>query len=137
MNGTTIAPNVTIPAVVLDLQTQLIAYLHLVGDYFYKLPGSAIIIRYIRSSYQDDPIRSAIELFLFLFFVRYLLAPMYSTKATGPSGKPEVKLSEQEIDELVDDWTPEPLVAPLTAFEENENEKRPVIVGYDSSEQCH
>jgi hypothetical protein len=30
---------------------------------------------------------------------------------------------------LVDDWTPEPLVAPLTAYEEQDNEKRPVIVG--------
>ena len=29
----------------------------------------------------------------------------------------------------MDDWTPEPLVAPQTAFEEAENEKRPVIVG--------
>ena len=34
------------------------------------------------------------------------------------------------IDELVDDWTPEPLVAPPTAHEELDNEKRPVIVGY-------
>jgi hypothetical protein len=39
----------------------------------------------------------------------------------------------QEIDELVDDWTPEPLVAPPTPFEELENEKRPVIVGYVTS----
>jgi hypothetical protein len=29
----------------------------------------------------------------------------------------------------VEDWTPEPLVAPSTAFEELEVEKRPVIVG--------
>ena len=29
----------------------------------------------------------------------------------------------------MDDWTPEPLVAPQTHFEEAENEKRPVIVG--------
>lgn len=36
----------------------------------------------------------------------------------------------QEVDELVDDWTPEPLVAAQTSFEEAENEKRPVIVGY-------
>ena len=36
----------------------------------------------------------------------------------------------QEIDDLVDEWTPEPLVAPQTAFEEAENEKLPVIVGY-------
>lgn len=38
-------------------------------------------------------------------------------------------MSEKEIDELVEDWTPEPLVAPQTPFEEAENEKRPVIVG--------
>lgn len=35
----------------------------------------------------------------------------------------------QEVDELVDEWTPEPLVAPQTSFEEAENEKIPVIVG--------
>lgn len=30
----------------------------------------------------------------------------------------------------MDDWIPEPLVAAETPFEELENEKRPVIVGY-------
>jgi hypothetical protein len=30
---------------------------------------------------------------------------------------------------LVEEWTPEPLVAPLTAQEEAELEKLPVIVG--------
>lgn len=49
-------------------------------DQFQKIPGSSILIRYIRSSYQDDPVRSAVELFLFLFAVYYLLAPTYSTK---------------------------------------------------------
>lgn len=38
-------------------------------------------------------------------------------------------MCEQEIDELVEDWTPEPLVAPPTHLEELDNEKRPVIVG--------
>lgn len=47
---------------------------------FQRLPGSSIAVRYIKSSYQNDPVRSAIELFLFLFAVRYLLAPKYSTK---------------------------------------------------------
>jgi serine palmitoyltransferase len=89
---------------------------------FHKMPGSAIILRYIKSSYQHDPVRSAIELFLFLFAVRYMLAPSYSqTKKIG--------LSDEEIDELVDDWTPEPLVAAPSQFEEAEAEKRPVIVG--------
>lgn len=41
----------------------------------------------------------------------------------------DVLTSEQEIDELVDDWTPEPLAIAPTPFEEAENEKRPVIVG--------
>jgi hypothetical protein len=35
---------------------------------------------------------------------------------------------------LVEDWTPEPLVAPPTAHEELDNEKRPVIVGYETRE---
>jgi 1,3-beta-glucan synthase len=46
---------------------------------FQKVPGSAMLIRYIQSSYQDDPVRSAIELVLVIFFIRYLLSPSYST----------------------------------------------------------
>ncbi|KAE8450034.1 hypothetical protein EG329_007173 [Mollisiaceae sp. DMI_Dod_QoI] len=91
---------------------------------FQKVPGSAMLIRYIRSSYQDDPVRSAIELVLVIFFIRYLLSPSYSTKNGN-----FVKLTEEEIDDLVDEWQPEPLVTPQTAFEEAENEKMPVIVG--------
>jgi serine palmitoyltransferase len=49
-------------------------------DQVQKIPGSSIVIRYIRSSYQDDPVRSAMELFLFLFAVYYLVSPAYSTK---------------------------------------------------------
>lgn len=44
---------------------------------------------------------------------------------------------KKEIDELVDDWTPEPLVAPQTPLEEAENEKRPVIVGYATKIRLH
>lgn len=35
----------------------------------------------------------------------------------------------QEVDDLVEEWQPEPLVGRTTAFEEAELEKRPVIVG--------
>jgi serine palmitoyltransferase len=38
-------------------------------------------------------------------------------------------VGKQEIDELVDEWTPEPLVAAPTAQEEAEMEKLPVLVG--------
>ncbi|KAF1956696.1 PLP-dependent transferase [Byssothecium circinans] len=105
-----------------DAQATLARLLADLNAQFHKMPGSAIILRYIKSSYQNDPVRSAIELFLFLFAVRYMLAPSYSqTRKIG--------LSEEEIDELVDDWTPEPLVAAPSQFEELEAEKRPVIVG--------
>ena len=107
-----------------DAQDWLRDILGELASHFQRVPGSAIFLRYVKSSYQNDPIRSALELFLFLFAVRYLLAPKYSTKS-----KSYVALSEEEVDELVDEWQPEPLVAPQTAFEEAENEKRPVIVG--------
>ncbi|EPQ64100.1 Bgt-972 [Blumeria graminis f. sp. tritici] len=91
---------------------------------FQKVPGSAILIRYIQSSYQHDPVRSAIELILVIFFVRYLLAPSYPTHNGN-----FVKLTEEEIDDLVEEWIPEPIVAPQTPFEEAESDKLPVIVG--------
>ena len=59
-------------------------------DNVQKIPGSAIVIRYIRSSYQDDPVRSAMELFLFLFAVYYLVSPSYSTKK-----QKQIPLTEQ------------------------------------------
>ncbi|KAF2272458.1 aminotransferase class I and II [Westerdykella ornata] len=107
-----------------EAQVRVLSLIHDANEKFHKIPGSAIILRYIKSSYQNDPVRSVFELFLFLFAVHYVLAPAYSTQKNK-----EVSLTEEEIDELIDDWTPEPLVAPLTPEEEMENEKRPVIVG--------
>jgi serine palmitoyltransferase len=106
-----------------ETQRLLSEYLHELADLFHRVPGSAIFLRYVKSSYQDDPIRSAVELFLFLFAVRYLLAPKYSTKPGV------VPLTEDEIDDLVDEWTPEPLVGKPTSLEEMEVDKRTVIVG--------
>lgn len=108
-----------------DAQARLMASLHELSEAFQKIPGSAVLIRYIQSSYQNDPIRSAIELILVIFFIRYLLSPSYPTH--GPN---YIKLKEEEIDELVNDWEPEPLVGAQSPFEELEAEKLPVIVGY-------
>ena len=41
-----------------------------------------------------------------------------------------VQLSEDEVDDLVDEWTPEPLVGKPTPLEAMEVDKRTVIVGY-------
>lgn len=66
-----------------DAQAFLTRHLNEVTTQFQKVPGSAMLIRYIQSSYQDDPVRSAIELILVVFFIRYLLAPSYSTHRQG------------------------------------------------------
>lgn len=94
------------------------------GTYLRRVPGSAILLRYIKSNYQNDPVRSAVELFLFLFAVRYLLAPKYSTRKEN-----YVKLREDEIDELVEEWQPEPLVAEPLELEQIDLDRTPVIVG--------
>lgn len=62
-----------------SIQAQLSEVLQRLSSSFQKVPGSAVLIRYIQSSYQNDPVRSAIELVLVLFFIRYLLSPSYST----------------------------------------------------------
>ena len=54
-----------------------------ITETFLSLPGSSILLRYIKSSYQNDPVRSVIELFLLLFAIRYLFAPAYSTQKTN------------------------------------------------------
>ncbi|KXX82407.1 Serine palmitoyltransferase 1 [Madurella mycetomatis] len=101
-----------------EVQAHLNEWLEQAAAAFQKVPGSAVLVRYVRSSYQNDPVRSAIELVLFIFFIRYLLSPSYSTSKQN-----------YEIDELVDEWTPEPLVPAPTAAEEAEMEKQPVLVG--------
>lgn len=62
-----------------DAQKLVLQTIKDVANTFQKVPGSAMLTRYVRSSYQNDPVRSAIELILVVFFVRYLLAPSYST----------------------------------------------------------
>ncbi|KAJ9623879.1 serine palmitoyltransferase component [Taxawa tesnikishii (nom. ined.)] len=79
-----------------DASSAALHYVHEAIDQFQKVPGSSIIVRYIRSSYQNDPVRSAAK---------------------------NVPLTDQEIDELVEEWTPEPLASDLTPFEVAENEK--------------
>jgi hypothetical protein len=63
-----------------EVQNATVRFLNDANTYLERIPGSSIAVRYIKSSYQDDPVRSAVELFLFLFAVRYLLAPKYSTQ---------------------------------------------------------
>lgn len=110
-----------------EIQAQVAVLLREASQTFQKVPGSAVLIRYVQASYQNDPIRSVFELFLLIFFIRYLLSPSYATNDSN-----YVKLSEDEIEELVEEWQPEPLVGKQNTTEELEMERLPVIVGYVS-----
>ncbi|KAI9138811.1 pyridoxal phosphate-dependent transferase [Paraphysoderma sedebokerense] len=87
-----------------------------------SVPGSAIFFRYIKNSYQNDPFRVILELLLVFFALKYLLSQRYSP------GNNDVTLTKKEIQELIDEWTPEPLVPELTESEKTELEKIPTIV---------
>lgn len=91
-----------------------------------NIPGSSILIRYIASSYQDDPARSVLELFLLLFAVRYFLASKYSV-----SKQNYVRLTEDEVDELVAEWEPEPLVKPISQHQKRILDSIPVIIDHN------
>ena len=62
-----------------DAQQRLATMLNAATTAFQKIPGSSVIVRYVQSSYQNDPFRSAIELVLVIFFIRYLLSPSFPT----------------------------------------------------------
>ncbi|KAF9073987.1 serine palmitoyltransferase [Rhodocollybia butyracea] len=94
---------------------------------FYKLPGSAIIERYVRSSHQNDPGRTFLELIIFFLVVRTVLQSR--TRADRSNPKNFIEFTEKEIDELVADWVPEPLSQPLNDVEMAELAAVPVVAG--------
>ncbi|GAA5917275.1 hypothetical protein JCM5296_004841 [Sporobolomyces johnsonii] len=99
----------TVPSSLSDLLNALNSSLETLSTLSARVPGSAIAWRYLKASHQDDPFRTVLELLLVFFVVRtYLMA---RTKGES-SGKNFVKLSEEEIDELVSEWQPEPLLPP-------------------------
>lgn len=87
------------------------------------IPGSGVVYRYVQASYKDDPFRIVLELFLIFFTIRYLFSKRYD-----PQRDPN-RLTSQEMDELVDEWTPEPLVPELGDFEKEQLSKVPVLEG--------
>ena len=78
-----------VPEWVGRLLTEFNATVTSLSSAFMRLPGSTVAVRYIRSSYQDDPIRSFIELCLVFFVVRYMTKPSYSVE------KNQLKLTER------------------------------------------
>ncbi|WFD42989.1 serine C-palmitoyltransferase [Malassezia psittaci] len=96
-------------------------------DFLRMIPGRDIIMRYIASSYQNDPVRSLLELLLLLFAIRTILQ---NRTSGGQSSSHFVNLSSKDIDYLVDDFRPEPLCEPLNKNEQRDLDEVPMIVGH-------
>ncbi|KAH9955402.1 serine palmitoyltransferase [Russula dissimulans] len=93
---------------------------------FFKLPGSHVVARYVKSSHQNDPGRTLLEILLALFAIRTLL----QSRTRADNGEKHfIQFSDKEIDELVDEWSPEPLAAPLTTEEQTDLASIPVVSG--------
>ncbi|KAJ2696973.1 serine palmitoyltransferase component, partial [Coemansia spiralis] len=82
-----------------------------------------VVLRYIKNSYKDDPFRTFLEACLIGFIIWYMTKRKYNI------GTNEIVLTEKEIDELVEEWKPEPLVAPLTDFEREMLDRAVMIDG--------
>nr|XP_018259968.1 serine palmitoyltransferase [Kwoniella dejecticola CBS 10117]OBR82126.1 serine palmitoyltransferase [Kwoniella dejecticola CBS 10117] len=115
-----------IPAPLIPLLSSLTALIYTIENLFNRIPGSPIIVRYIKSSYQDDPWRSVLELFLLAFAIRTVLKGR--TRGEG-EGKSFIKLTEKEIDELVDEFSPLPLADEPTPADSLTLETVPTIYG--------
>ncbi|KAJ3280427.1 serine palmitoyltransferase component [Borealophlyctis nickersoniae] len=87
------------------------------------VPGSKLVFRYIRASHQNDPYRTLLEILLVVFMFWY-----FGGRRHKP-GEHRLELTEKEVQELIDEWEPEPLVPSLTEFQKVELEKVPVITG--------
>lgn len=59
---------------------------------FYKIPGSSVVARYVRSSHQNDPGRTLLEVILIVFAIRTLLQ---SRTRGDQSGKHFIKFDEK------------------------------------------
>lgn len=93
-----------------------------------KLPGGEYIIDYVRASHKNDPWRTLLEILLALLAIRYFLASRYSQDE-----KDKVSLTDKEVDELIDDWNPAPLVPKLRKDERWQLDSIPLIDGAAST----
>jgi serine palmitoyltransferase len=75
-----------------DVVSTLSQILATVEHTFYKIPGSSVVARYVKSSHRDDPGRTILEILLALFVIRTWLQ---SRTRTESAGKHFVQFSEK------------------------------------------
>lgn len=83
------------------------------------------MISYVKKSHQDDPYRTIVEILLIIYGIIYYFSKPQQKKSLQQS-KPN--LTAKEIDALIEDWVPEPVVDPtVTAKQSWRMAKIPVI----------
>ncbi|CAN3376976.1 hypothetical protein DIURU_001981 [Diutina rugosa] len=92
------------------------------------IPGGSVIVRYIKKSHQNDPGRTVFEFALFLLLIYYIVG-----SRTKESKSDTISFSEREIDDLVAEWNPEPLVEPVSNLEKWRLNAVPVIHGHNGA----
>lgn len=114
----------TLEVLAAQFSESFVHYLNLLD----RVPGGLIILRYIRLSYKNDPIRSLFELALFLFAVHYFLM------SKRKENKLEViKLLKRDIDDLCAEWKPEPLMEAVSDEEKWQLRATPLIKGQNGA----
>ena len=107
------------PTIQLVLQT----YAYRIYELVLQLPLGPSIIRYIKNSYQHDPFRIVLEVMLAIFTVKYILSRPYSRKGD------DIVLTEKEVEELVQEWEPEPLIPQDGLISETLVDAVPILQG--------
>ncbi|CAM9953210.1 unnamed protein product [Scytosiphon promiscuus] len=95
--------------------------LELAGQYVWNSPR--MYLQWWLNLVQEDPGHVVVETALIAFIV-YIL---FFKKTLNPKGLSKPNLSSREIDEIIEDWKPEPLVPPLSEEEISEAENMPVV----------
>ncbi|KAI9255282.1 pyridoxal phosphate-dependent transferase [Sporodiniella umbellata] len=113
--------------VVQDTALFINSTIHSIYELVEAVPGSHLAISYLKTAYQNDPFRVALELFLVFFAMKYMFSRKYKPNDNN------VILTEKEIDDLVEEWQPEPLAPRLTTYDRMNLEKIPVLTGPQSA----
>lgn len=87
------------------------------------VPGLSWVVNYVAHSLHRDPWRLFLEILMVAVLLRYLFGRRYRPKDKG------VKFTKNEVEDLVHEWEPEPLVPPLSHRAKREAESIPVIEG--------
>lgn len=80
--------------------------LYATGNYLSSMKGFEPVVIYVRRSYQNDPHRVLLELLVF----GWALYHVVSRRKVNGRDEDEIRLTGKEIDSLIKEWTPEPLV---------------------------